>query len=487
MKSVARFRKPRRLRGQRLWAGIFFEPNRLDLAIARPTGDGEVNLVDQSFADITAAGDPPDTKAALARAAAQLRAKVNPREHRLVTAIGCEDVLFQTLTLPSVDRDEIRQMLELQIDSLTPLPLEEVVYDFQPLEVADGHTRVLVALARKESVNERVAALEQAGLPPDIVTVDILALFRGLMKRNLLPLDDKLNVLVLMRERTANLIVHSRGNPLVVRSLMLEENPPDTDGGREALLEELHRTLVAAAAEQPGAEVGVVSVLTWGEGLRAAAEQIVQHWEGRSEFLNNGAVPAPALSLCLECVAGDQQALNLLPDEWREQRRRARLRQRLIQGGIMVVFAYLIALVGFLSFMAWKRSQSAELDRQIRDIKPAHESARRVEAQLRTMQRQLDRRFSSLEVMREATSRLPGNVKLNLFVYKKDRASLSMRGQAQSADSIYDFVKRLEESDLFAKVEPGQIRTDPRGLTQFEILCTLKTAAEVSRTAHATQ
>ena len=130
-------------------------------------------------------------------AAQSLRQQFDPREHRVVTAVGCEDVLCQTLRLPATDPCELKQMLDLQIDNITPLPIEEVVYSFEPLDTVDGQTRVLVAIARKATVNERVEALEAAGLPAEIVSVDALAMFRALCKRKLLPADDKLNVLVI--------------------------------------------------------------------------------------------------------------------------------------------------------------------------------------------------------------------------------------------------------------------------------------------------
>src|SRR5208283_4306414 len=146
---------------------------------------------------------------------------------------------------------ELKQMLDLQIDNITPLPLEEVVYSFEPLDVVDGQTRVLVAIARKTTVNERVEALETAGLQAEIVSVDALAMFRALGKRSLLATDDNRNVLVMLGPVTADVIVYSHGVILAVRSIVLGAD------SESILREELQRTFVpderrgAVARTQP--------------------------------------------------------------------------------------------------------------------------------------------------------------------------------------------------------------------------------------------
>jgi len=70
----------------------------------------------------------------------------------------------------------------------------------------------------------------------------------------------------------------------------------------------------------------------------------------------------------------------------------------------------------------------------------------------------VDRTYSSLECLRETALLLPSGVELNSFAYKKKDA-VDLRGQASSADPVYDYVEALERSELFGKVTPGDIRT----------------------------
>lgn len=388
-----------------------------------------------------------------------LRQEIDLRDHQIITAVACEDVLCQTLRLPTTDAGELKQMLDLQIDNLSPLPLEEIVYGFEPLETLANETRILLAIARKTSINERVSVLEDIGWAAQVVTVDALAVFRQLT----LPADAKLHTLVLLSPTAANIIVHTSGKIVAVRSLL-------ADGD---LRDELQRTLVAAEVEYPGCEIGRTTFTTWSEAARPRLAELTQTWPD-AEILQNGSSPQPAASVCQS--AGTMR-LNLLPDEWREQRRKAKTRQLLIRSGIALAAVYVLALVGFLAFMGIRQAQLSSVQGEIRKLDPDFKRARELSRTLVAMQKQLDTRYSALEVLREVSQLLPENVKLNGFSFKKDE-NVVLRAQAQSAAFATDYISRLEHSEMFSKVTPGNMRSEPgTGLTKFDVTCTLKSAS----------
>jgi Tfp pilus assembly PilM family ATPase len=460
-------RKLGTLRHTRGWAAIAFGPSGLELTTARSEGT-QVSVLQQSSASAVPPAETPDAAPQWQNAALSLRQQFDPREHRVVTSVSCDDVFCQILRLPATEPAELKQMLDLQIDNITPLPLEEVVYSFEALASADGQTRVLVAIARKAKVNERVEALESAGLQPEIVTVDALAMFRALARRNLLAQDDRLNVLVIVGPVSADVIVYSQVVPLTVRSLILGAD------GESVLREELQRTFVAAEAGQPERMTGGVIFLAPGEEQKAFAEKVANGLAAQSSLLTNGAVPSAALSLCMQYATGETAQLNLLPEEWRQKRQTKALRRRLIRGGIAVGIIYALALAAFLTLLTVKHARLTRVTREINARQAAFISARELQGQLIAMRNQLDTKFSALEVLREITMRMPKDMQLNSFVFKKD-LTLSLKGQAPSGAVALDFQSRLQQSDLFSKVSG---RSDAvGGLTKFDLTCTLKTAA----------
>ena len=474
------FFKPQRIaprRAHRNWAAIFFGETSLELATAK-TVAGRVNVEHLAAANTVPTDENADPKAALDSAVESLRRQVDPREHHIVTAVGCEDVLCQSLRLPTTQDDELKQMLELQIDNLTPLPLDEVVYSFEPIEKTETDTKVLVVVARKAAVNERVAALEAAGLEAEVVAVDALAVFRALVRRNVLPGDERLNVFVLFSPTAANVIVYSQGNPVAVRSIVVGDGSLHSAENQATLREELSRTLVATEAEMPRCEIGRVTFATWSERLRGEVEELAHAWSDRAEFLTNGSAPSPALSLCSETATEEAIRLNLLPDEWRERRRAARMRRTFIRGAITAGAVYLVAVLVFLTMMGIRKAQLSRVESDIRRQQGHFSRARELHKLLVEMQKQIDPKYSAIEVLRAVSALLPDNLKLISFEFKKD-ATVKLRGQTSSAATATDFISRLEKCELLSEVKLGQMRQDPGGvgLTKFDVICTLKSAA----------
>lgn len=480
MKSLFNPRRLTHIGQTRGCAAVAFSGSSLELTTARTEG-GDIQVLQQASASAAAPEGAENTAPQWPAAAQSLRRQFDPREHRIVTSVSCEDVLCQTLWLPSTEPGELKQILDLQIDNITPLPLEEIVYSFERLESRDGQTRVLVAIAAKVTVNERVEALEMAGLPPEIVSVDALAMFHALSKRNALPTDDRLNVLVILSATSANVIVHSQNVPYAVRSIVLSAEAVQSDEGESLLREELQRTLMAAEAEHPQRGVGTVTFLTKDEELKSLAERVSTGLSMPSSFLTNGAAPSPALSLCLQCATDTSAQLNLLPDEWRSKRRAAAFRQRMIRGAIALGVVYALALAVFLTFLAVKASQLHRVENEVKRLQPDFMQARQTQSELVAMRKQLDTRYSALEVLREITALMPDGVRLSEFAFKKDQ-TVGLKGQAPSAAVSDDFPPKLEKSALFSKVTPNRSSTEASGLTKFDLVCTLKTATGVGTT-----
>ena len=470
-------------RGPRPWAAIFLGETKLELAVAR-IADGQVEILRQSTVDLASDDVETPLPQRWQAAARVLRAQLDPQNHRIVTAISGANVFCTTLQLPATDPAELRQMLELQIDHLTPLPLEEVVYSFEPLAVTDGQTRVLVAIAPKSALDERIEAIESAGLPPEIVTVDVLAVFRSMLQQDRLPRDEKLNALVLLSPSAANVVVHSAGAPLAVRSIRSTAGPWESSEAQTVLWGELHRTMLGAGVEHGRSEIGRLLVLAETDQLRPVAESMARESNGQAGFLDGDA--GAALTLCREVALAPSSRLNLLPAEWILRRQAAKTRRNLIQGAIAAGGVYVLALVIFLAMLAARQTRLRGLESQIKRLQPDAAAVKQLRGEVTEMERQLDESTTALEVLRDVSVRLPENVKMTNFDYHRNQ-TVALRGQSRTTGAIYDFIKGLEETGLFSNVKTvGNMKTLADGLTTFELLCTFKTAPGGAAAAHGT-
>ena len=91
-------------------------------------------------------------------------------------AVGGSSVITKLITLPAglTDEEMVEQLL-IEAEQYIPYGIEEVNFDFQiegKNEIESNRVDVLLAASRKENVNDRVSALEIAGLKTKIVDIE---------------------------------------------------------------------------------------------------------------------------------------------------------------------------------------------------------------------------------------------------------------------------------------------------------------------------
>ena len=101
------------------------------------------------------------------------------REKRAALALPASAVITKKVMMPADLREEDMELqVEGQANQYIPFPLEEVNIDFQiigPVANNPDEVEVLIAAARKEKIEDRVAAAEGAGLKVTIMDVDTYA------------------------------------------------------------------------------------------------------------------------------------------------------------------------------------------------------------------------------------------------------------------------------------------------------------------------
>jgi type IV pilus assembly protein PilM len=106
--------------------------------------------------------------------------KSGTRAKRAAVAVSGSAVITKIIPMNAALSDaEMESQIQLEADQYIPYPLEEVNIDFDVLGASDSGTDmvdVLLAASRRENVEDRVAALEIAGLTAEIVDVEAYAM-----------------------------------------------------------------------------------------------------------------------------------------------------------------------------------------------------------------------------------------------------------------------------------------------------------------------
>jgi type IV pilus assembly protein PilM len=127
-------------------------------------------VVEKKIADIDAVGQ------SIQRAVLRSGSKAK----RAAVAVSGSAVITKVIAMAaSLSDAEMETQIQLEADQYIPYPLEEVNIDFDVLGPTVGNVEmvdVLLAASRRENVDDRVAALEVAGLTAAIVDVEAYAM-----------------------------------------------------------------------------------------------------------------------------------------------------------------------------------------------------------------------------------------------------------------------------------------------------------------------
>lgn len=127
-------------------------------------------VVEKSITNIEAIGNT--IKAVVAQSGTKLK--------NAAVAVSASSVITKIITMSAnLSDDEMEVQIELEADQYIPYALDEVSLDFEVLGRSEKNpdmVDVLLVASRKENVEDRVAALELAGLKADVVDVESYAL-----------------------------------------------------------------------------------------------------------------------------------------------------------------------------------------------------------------------------------------------------------------------------------------------------------------------
>jgi type IV pilus assembly protein PilM len=143
---------------------------------------------------------------------------------KVVMGVANQRVIVRQLDLPWMPREELRASLPFQVQDFLPMPTEQAVLDFFPLEersqAGGGRTLhgLLVAAAR-DTVLANVNCAERAGLSVTAVDLTSFAILRALGKQT--GVDVETEALIDVGARITNVIVHSSSVPRFVRILLM--------------------------------------------------------------------------------------------------------------------------------------------------------------------------------------------------------------------------------------------------------------------------
>jgi type IV pilus assembly protein PilM len=94
------------------------------------------------------------------------------------TSVAGSSVIIKHISIPKTAPKELEDQVYWEAEQYIPFDIQEISLDFDVVQedAGDGKMDILLVAAKKDFIEKRLAAVKEAGLDPQVLEVDVLAL-----------------------------------------------------------------------------------------------------------------------------------------------------------------------------------------------------------------------------------------------------------------------------------------------------------------------
>lgn len=355
-----------------------------------------------------------------------------------VLALPLNRLLVKMVRMP-LGEDPVA-VAEPVLKSMSPFPDDSITVGCEIVR-EDGDGRVVIAAALPESAADDIGeALDAEKL--SVVRIDSLALgqIRGVWPslgessgRRLVLLDsiDCLSCIVLDGDQPSAIRAITDRSDLR-REIMLSLLEAEDFGGARRLDEIILVETDSTGSTTPAEPADPTDPKDSFAALEAFAP------------VRRLTVGADAALVGVAERAADEGSLNALPASWRELLEETRFKAKLVRylaiaGGIwLLIMAVLFGVPMVYDFLTdHQKSLSKQHQRQYREVKD-------MKAKVDLIRKYSDHARGALEIMKALSDRLPEEITLTTWNYKRDEG-VRVSGEGDTAESVYAFKDAMDE------------------------------------------
>ncbi len=417
-----------------------------------------------------------DSRAEIIRCLREVLSKLEGKGEDWVYLFPSSRTMIHRIPLPFRDRKKNQQVVKFEVEPLLPFPADQVVADFYSAEKGEAGKEALAFAAQKGNLGESLSMLKEAGLDPERVVPEALALFwliRGLGKTSAGP-----GALLDLGQEKATLLLWQGDRMTLARSIPISGAVPKAAASPNLahLAEEVKRTFLSAGYGTGGQSVKEV-YLTGGGSLAPGVDQSLSQSLGTPvSALDLGEVAGdvprehrPVLGAALGAAWGEPSAdwVNLRREEFAPLQKAQRARGRL---KILISYAIILGILGVSSFLLnlyLEERKFRDLKAQIRkEFSLAMPEVKKVVNELQQMKARVQEEKaklgslgggpgggSPLEVLREFSLMVDPGTKVRVTELLVDPESIEVNGEADSFDAGNQLKARLDQSGNFKDVQ----------------------------------
>jgi len=408
---------------------------------------------------------------------------------RIIYTLPSHLVITKNIEVPSQDKKEIEDIINLQASRHTPYGREEIIVDYVNIGVyRQNYTKILLVIVSRDTIRKHFAVLRRAGLEPDRASISSESIVKAI-SRILKPEDEKRPVsLVHIDTAFTDFNILSKDKIIFIRSIPMGIQHLKVDAERQwpKFVDEIRQSLDVYRNEDVDAtptrivltgiikEIKELSALM-NDSLRIPTESLpfVDYFSfsAKAREACSSAKLISYLGAISSAVTFDDIRVDLTPQETKLKRLFERRGKEIIKTGILVLSVFVLAFAFMVSNIYLKNVYLDKLTKRFKDLHSRAEVLEEDFSRIKIMRDYLSRRGNSVEILGQIYDALPDKVKI-LELRFDSKGVISIKGTAESMAVIFSLVDDLNKSNYFKEVETKYTtkrKEKDRDVADFEI------------------
>lgn len=374
-------------------------------------------------------------------------------------ALPSSQLLMRVLDLPTTDPDEITGMVELQMDQVSPFPIDQLTLSYELLEENEGHSRVLAVAAQRKSVDELGELFKEQHVYIRSLDATILAWWSLLVAHQDVPHEGR-TILILEEHTEFSMIIVDHGVPICFRSLELFHHFTEETVQRE-IAEEIHYTLLSLESKHGHCEECSVQFWSKSEIPEPLIARLSEQYSGNVSQHDLGAIPSLSEGLALRSAEREAHHVELVPREWVELQHRKRFLRVATIALITILSIWLTVISITGTLFAFQKASYNRLRKKAETYSGPAREAQAARREMVSLEKYADRSRAALECLRVITETLPDTMEITSFSYTK-RKAVRLSGTGGGSDIIYDYFQQLGALEIFDGVQNSKVSENTR-------------------------
>lgn len=392
----------------------------------------------------------------------------------VTVAIRSSELLMRTMKFPTSDPAEIADMVEFQVDKISPFPVDQLAIAHEILETAEDSAQVLMAAAKRESIDSIGDAFEKQKVRIHRIDARVLGWLQ-LMKDSENLHASGCEILIIVDGIDFALVILHNTLPIAFRSLRAQLDDMTVV---DELTYEMGYTLTTLDTEYDLPAPGAIHFWSHGEQPNALLGKLAEKTGLEVHHYDLNILP-PLSEGMLQRTMLEGSRIELIPQEWVEHEKSRKLNKRfsIIAGSIAAV--WLSVLLTFLTVFKVRDMKLADIQAKADAIAPAARQAAENQKKLKALKVYTDRSNSPLECLREVTRVLPaGDIEFSSYRYTKEKG-VTLRGSGRDQGIVTDFYATLGKSKVFDGITNESYNNQTiKGVTRAVFAVSLPLAGE---------